>query len=214
MTLIVIKAAKFGVVIMVLALSHGAWAENLLYRYKDENGGVVINDKIPQQYIDKGYTVINQYGDIIERVAPALTEEQLGQMEESERAKIEARRRQAKVDAADQKLLKTFADPEDAERARDRQLEAIDIMIEITQGNINRLTLDKEKENARAAALERSGREVHEEILNSIDSIERQIRQAHYYIQEKEAEKDKLRETFAKDIERLKVLKAKGRSNQ
>ena len=134
MTLIAIKAAKFGVVIMVLALSHGAWAENLLYRYKDENGGVVINDKIPQQYIDKGYTVINQYGDIIERVAPALTEEQLGQMEESERAKIEARRRQAKVDAADQKLLKTFADPEDAERARDRQLEAIDIMIEITQG--------------------------------------------------------------------------------
>lgn len=181
--------------------------EELIYRYVDENGITVMDQRIPQQYIKNGYSVINSYGVVIEVVEPALTEEQLSKLEKSARDKIERERLQALRDAADRQLLKTFADPSDAERARNRQLEALDIRIEITRGNIKRLVIEKETENEHAAALERAGREVTEEILGSLERIERQIKNAYVFIEEKEQEKVQLREAFAVDIKRLRELR-------
>ena len=179
--------------ISVLAWSLPALGEDLVYRYVDENGYTVMDDRIPEQYIKNGYTVINSFGAVVRVVEAALTEEQLSRLEKSAREKIEGERLKAITEAADRQLLKTFADPSDAERAMNRQLEALDIRIDITRGNIKRLVIEKESENEHAAALERSGREVTEEILGSLDRVERQISNAYVLIEEKEQEKIQLR---------------------
>ena len=165
--------------ISVLAWSLPALGEDLVYRYVDENGYTVMDDRIPEQYIKNGYTVINSFGAVVRVVEAALTEEQLSRLE----------------------------DPSDAERAMNRQLEALDIRIDITRGNIKRLVIEKESENEHAAALERSGREVTEEILGSLDRVERQISSAYVLIEEKEQEKIQLRKAFAVDIKRLRELR-------
>ncbi|PCI43511.1 MAG: hypothetical protein COB51_11455 [Moraxellaceae bacterium] len=193
--------------ISVLVWSLPVLGEELVYRYVDENGYTVMDDRIPEQYIKNGYTVINSFGAVIRVVEAALTEDQLGRLEKSAREKIEGERLKAITDAADRQLLKTFADPSDAERAMNRQLEALDIRVDITRGSIKRLVIEKENENEHAAALERSGRGVTEEILSSLNRIERQIGNAYVLIDEKEQEKVQLRKAFAVDIKRLRELR-------
>ena len=195
------------VLISVLVGSLPVQGEELIYRYVDENGYTVMDDRIPEQYIKNGYTVINSFGAIVNVVEAALTEDQLSRLEKSAREKIEDERLKAVAEASDRQLLKTFADPSDAERAMNRQLEALDIRIDITRGNIKRLVIEKETENEHAAALERSGREVTEEILSSLERVERQISSAYVLIEEKEQEKVQLRKAFAVDIKRLRELR-------
>ncbi|PCJ13912.1 MAG: hypothetical protein COB04_15920 [Gammaproteobacteria bacterium] len=183
------------------------FAEELIYRYVDENGYTVMDDRIPQQYVKKGYSVLNVYGVVVEIVAPALTAEQLSLLEAGAREKVKLERERAIIEAADKQLLKTFADPSDAERARNRQLEALDIRIDITNGSIKRLVIEKESENAHAARLERAGRAVTKEILGSLERIDRQIDNAYTLIEEKQREKVQLRKAFAVDIRRLRELR-------
>lgn len=199
-------------VCLVLGLCFGsfAWAKpggKLLYRYKNASGVTVLDSKIPKEYIGNGYSVIDAYGDVIEEVPPALSEEEKKRLAADEKAALELERKKKLRVQADEKLLKTFADPEDAERARDRQIETLDIQINITRGNIKRLEESLVLENQKAANMERSGKKVSEEILHSIASIEAQIKKANKFILGKEQEKVDLRNVFEVDIQRLKQLK-------
>lgn len=197
--------------ILVLFLSSFAWAGSasgkLLYRYKNESGVVVLDSQIPKKYVAKGYSVIDTFGNVIEQVSPALSEAEKEKLATDEKAALELEHKKKLRAEADKKLLKTFADPEDAERARDRQLETLDIQINISRGNIKRLEADIALENIKAADMERSGKKVSKEILQSIASIENQIAKAKLFIMSKEQGKKELTQVFEVDIQRLKALK-------
>ncbi len=199
-------------VCLVLGLCFGsfAWAKSggkLLYRYKNASGVIVLDSKIPKEYVSKGYSIIDAYGSVIEEIPPALSEEEKQKLAAEEKAALELDRKKKLRAKADEKLLKTFADPEDAERARDRQIETLDIQINITRGNIKRLEESLVLENQKAANMERSGSKVSEEILQSIARIENQIKKANSFILGKEQEKVDLKKVFEVDIQRLRQLK-------
>ena len=113
---------------------------------------------------------------------------------------------QAEQQERDKQLLAIFSSPKDAERALGRKLEAIDVYINVTKGNIAKLQGEFNSAQAQAAERERSGQEVPDFLISKMESFARQIREAEESIAEKEQEKVVIRKEYQKDIERLKYL--------
>lgn len=188
-------------VALLLTVSCSALAGNL-YRYENDQGVLVIDHTVPPEFVHKGYDIINTNGRLIQRVPRALTPEELAAKSEQEKAAID----QAKQQELDKKLLTIFSSPADAERARDRKIEALDVYINVTRGNILKLQNDFNIAQAQAAERERAGQKVPEYLVENMDSLRRQIEQAEASIAEKEEEKEVIRQEYAEDIERLRYL--------
>jgi hypothetical protein len=194
--------------LLLAALSSQLWAgdDRRMYRYHDQDGVLVIRDHIPPQFVRFGYDIMRTDGTLVESVPAAPTEEELAArygdaqqrklLEEQERAQQEA----------DKRLLTIFSHPDDAERARDRRIEALDVIIGVHRGNIISLRSELDQTQHKAANIERSGRAVPEDIVQKLDSLNRQIANLEADIAVKEREKTEVRESYAKDIARLKKL--------
>ncbi|HVL00938.1 MAG TPA: hypothetical protein VM553_14045 [Dongiaceae bacterium] len=190
-----------GMLLAVLVCSD-AWAATRMYRYENAQGIKVIDYQVPPEYVGKGYEILNSQGRVIEVVPRALTPAELAAKSKQEQQKLD-KVRQAEQD---KKLLNIFSGPADAERARDRKIEAIDVYINVTKGNILKLRQDLNQAQSRAAERERAGQAVQDFQLENIDSLQRQIDSAEEAIAEKDKEKDVIRAEYAKDIERLREL--------
>ena len=197
---------------MFSVLSSAVYAEaGKLYRYNDAQGRVVLNDRIPPELISKGYSILNRHGQVIKVVPRELTEEEITLRDGSKGERKQRALRQAQQEKADQRLLTIFSNPEDAERARERKLEALDVIISINKSNILRLRSEYDVTQEQAAIQERAGKDVAEHLLEKIERFERQIDKLEGTNTEKEKEKLVVRESYAKDIERLKILIEQGR---
>lgn len=179
-----------------------AVAATRMYRYENAQGVKVIDYQVPPEYVGKGYEVLNSQGRVIEVVPRALTQAELAAKSKQDQQKLD-KVRQAEED---KKLLTIFSSPADAERARDRKLEAIDAYINITKGNILKLKNDFTYTQSQAAERERAGQTVPDFQLEKIESLQRQMDQAEESIQEKEKEKIVIRAEYAKHIDRLREL--------
>lgn len=192
---------RFFAIAVLSTFSVSALAANL-YRYENDQGITVINSTVPPEYVHKGYDIITPKGRLIERVPRALTPEELAAKSAEDRAALD-RARQAE---ADKKLLAIFSSAADAERARDRKIEAIDVNINVTRGNILKLQADFNTAQAQAAERERAGQAVPAFLVDNMDSLRRQIEKAEASIIEREQEKEMIRTQYQKDIERLRYL--------
>ena len=191
-----------GMLLAVLVCTD-ATAAMRMYRYENAQGVKVIDYQVPPEYVSKGYEVLNSQGRVIEVVPRSLTPvELMAKMKEEKRKLDEAHQAEE-----DKKLLTIFSSPADAERARDRKLEAIDAYINITRGNVLKMKDDFTYTQAQAAERERAGQAVPDFQLEKIESLQRQMDQAEESIQEKEKEKAVIRAEYAKHIDRLRELK-------
>lgn len=194
------------VVFLGLAVAASGFGGSRFYRYVDENGVRVIRDTIPPELVHLGYDILGPDGRVIKTVPRALTEEELKALAKDRKTEAMLAEEAAKREAADKKLLTIFSTPKDAERARDRKLEALDVLISVNRGNIVRLKSEYEQAQKQAATRERAGQKVPEHLIEKMERIERQIKKLEETIVDKEKEKDVVREQYAKDIERLKYL--------
>lgn len=197
---------KVFILLISLSLTGWCFAAGKLYRYEDESGVKVIRDNIPPDVIYKGYEILRSDGRLIKRVPPALTPEQLQELKAQKENRKEMQKEAAQQEAADRKLLTIFSAPKDAERARDRKIEALDVLISVNRGNIVRLQSEFDQAQQQAATRERTGKAVPEHLIEKMDRIDRQITKLKGTIAEKENEKQQVREQYARDIERLKFL--------
>jgi hypothetical protein len=192
--------------VVLLLLCSLLWCSNAMaknfYRYQSEEGRPVITQTLPPHAVHRGYEILNESGRVVKVVPRALTEEELAALSEVERSK----QQQAEQAQRDKKLLTIFSSPKDAERARDRKLEALDVYINVTRGNILKLKGEFNDAQSRAAQKERAGQEVPEFLVQSMNSLGRQIQEAEESIVEKEQEKVVIRKEYQKDIDRLKLL--------
>ena len=182
-------------------LSQSVMAVNF-YRYENDDGRKVMTQTLPPSVVSRGYEVLNEKGTVIKVVPRALTKDELEALAETEKQK----KLDAEQKERDKQLLAIFSSPKDAERAMGRKLEAIDVYINVTRGNISKLQGEFNNAQAQAAQRERSGREVPEYLVSKMDSFARQIRLAEESIAEKEQEKEVIRVEYQKDIDRLKYL--------
>lgn len=177
-----------------------------LYRYTNDKGVVVLDFQIPPDLIYRGYTVLSPSGTVIEVVPPSMSPQEREAMKLREPELIKAQEEKKKRDEEDRRLLAVYSTPEDAERARDRKLEALELQISVDRGNVARLQAEFDETQAQAANKERSGQVVPDFIVEKIDSLSRQIATLSEGIKKRETEKESIRKAADFDVERLKYL--------
>lgn len=176
-----------------------------LYRYQTQEGQVVVTSTLPREAIATGYEILDRHGRTIRKVEPAPTQEDLERLEARRQEKLQRERQREE----DKRLRRLYAGPEDAIRARDRQLEALRLNIEYTRNSIGQVEEKLSEEISVAADYERKGQAVPESVRGAIERYQRQLRELNQEIEQYEADMEEVRAEFKPIIERLRVLAGK-----
>lgn len=189
-------------------ISSSAAAE--LYKYVNEDGVTVLDSHVPARYVKNGYTILSNYGRVLEVVQRALSDQEI-RNRDSELAEQRAREkaeREQKI--ADQNLMRIYGTPEDVVRARDTKLASIEGFINTSRGNLARLESQKRSLESQLADIERAGGTIGKNRLAQVRSIENRIRSNETEIIEKQSELDQLRADFGADLKRVRELSQTG----
>jgi chromosome segregation ATPase len=177
-----------------------------VYRFTDEDGNTEISSSLSDEAIEQGYEILNRKGMVIKEVAPALTEEERQAIKERK----QRQRQKERQDKRDEKLLRLYAGPEDARRARDRQIKALEVNISYTRNSLQQVRQKLDQEVSSAAKFERRGDQVPPSIQDSIDHYQSKIQEYKNEIAEYQQDIKDVRKRFRPIIERLKVIAPEG----
>ena len=191
-----------------LGLALGAsWAHSdNLYRYKDDAGIVVVDWRVPAEFIDHGYEVLDETGQVLRVVPRALTGEEKQDANKARKLESEAISEQERLQAWDESLLLRYSTTEDIEAARDRALRDLKIRVSILKSNRRSLRQQVENAQARVAESERLGVQPRIEDLDYIAIAKTEIDATERQIEEREAQVDTVNEGYQMDIDRFQQL--------
>lgn len=186
-----------------------------LYRYKDKNGVTVVKNRLPAEYSQKGYEVLNERFQVIEVVPPAKTEEEL-RKEAEEKAAEEARKaaetaaqEEAKrVAEEDKKLLQRYGSVEDVLRTRKSELGSQDVVIGVNNGNIRQIEVRLSDAQRKAAQFERQGKPLPEKLAKKIEEAQKDIDALVEKNKAQEVKKQAIRDRYKLLLLRFNRLKA------
>jgi hypothetical protein len=178
-----------------------------LYKWVDDEGRTHYSDKLPPSDIKQAHSALDEHGVTIERVEAAKTPEQIRQAAEEARLREEQERLAEKQRAEDRVLLRTFRTEDDIIMTRNGQIQAVDTYIRVTQANIKRLKHTLEEMQANAAQLELSGQAISKKYLGEIEEKRQALKASYQSIVDREHEKNRIRQSFAKDQNRFRELK-------
>ena len=183
-----------------LVFASSTWAtEKVYYRYTNEHGVTVINDRIPPEYVSFGYDVVTIGGTVVRTVAPTPSKEEL-ERRAQERELEEERQRQ------DAELRRRYSTVDDIHAAKTRRLSTLQSNIAALEGNVNGVRTRARAMESRAAGLERSGREVPESILEGLASLNQEETDLLQQIEQRTLEYEKTEHSFDRDIARFEEL--------
>lgn len=168
------------------------------YRYRNDQGVLVIDKSIPPELARKGYDIVTGAGQLIQKVEPSEAID----VQEIQRQK-EQSANQAREDA---KLRKLYSSPADAERLRDRQMDAVTLKIDFAKGQVQQTTNKRRLEMEQAARMERKGGAVPQQTRDNIERLTRQIAEQEAKVQVLEQDRERIRAEFVPVIERLQVI--------
>lgn len=169
-----------------------------LYRYRAPSGNLVITNTLPTEAIYTGYEVVDANGRVISTVEPALPEEERQKrrqelLEEQERKRL------------DEEIRRLYATPDDAVRARDRQITTLNLSIEYARNTLNQLEDKLNSALEQAASYEQQGKEVPPAVSGQIDSYTRQIQDQEREISGYQRDINEIKREFAPIIDRLEA---------
>ncbi|GEM_PF-277689 len=173
-----------------------------VFRYEREDGSTSISSSLTDEAIQQGYEVLNRNGRVIRTVEPALTQQERQELKEEKERKREQKQQQKR----DEKLLRLYAGPGDARRARDRQIEALEVNISYTRNSLEGVKEKLDREVSNAAEFERRGDQVPKSVQDSIDHFQSQIEEYKKEIEEYKKDIQDVRAEYRPIIERLKVI--------
>ncbi|BAZ95387.1 hypothetical protein TspCOW1_27660 [Thiohalobacter sp. COW1] len=179
-----------------------------LYKWVDEQGNVHYGDKVPPEYSRQERKVLNDQGVQVDTLEAAKTPEQIAEERRLEEIRREEERKAARQRAHDRMLLSTFTTEDDMIMTRDGKIAAIDSVIRITRGRIDKLEQEIEQDTRRAANLERAGRAVPKDLDERIAGNRERIQRYEDFIESKQAEQEAIRRQFEADIRRFRELRA------
>ena len=191
---------KIVVLLMALILTSSVWArsgqranermpDGAYFRHETSDGVVHLNRTLTMDAIRSGYQLLDQYGRVLEDVEGV-------QLNDAE----------AKAQRMQQARPALYAGPEDAVRARDRKVEALELSISYEENNLAQLQMKLDDEIATAARNERAGRDVPEVVKEAIDRLQRQIQMAEQKLLEFDREIEQANQQYAPIIERLEAI--------
>jgi len=177
-----------------------------LYRYKDDNGNTVMAALIPPHLVSKGYDILNAQGRLVQRIPPALTEEQIRERDEAAEKKKQEELAAAKQAEEDQKLLKQYGTPDAVVSIMNRRLAEIDAVIVSRKAAIEASKNLITKSEEQAANIQRSGKKVGKRILDDIEMAKKEIAVSQSVIEQSQASYQQILSEFTVVVNRLEVL--------
>lgn len=192
------KQLIFSIVLVALAaMASGA---DRYYRYVNEDGVTVMDSRVPPEYVKNGYEVVTLSGKVLEVVPPAPSPEEA-------KAMAEQRERQAELAEMDGYLLRRYSSVAEIEAAKKRKLADFDASMSMMRGNASSIESQIESVQARAANIERSGREVPEVLLTNLEDLNAELVKAQQRIQLRLEDKKELEKQFDREIERFAQIR-------
>lgn len=167
---------------------------------------------VPPEYSQKRIETRSDTGRVVEVKERAKTKEELAEIERLAKLKEIEDAKIAEQKKKDDVLLKTFSTERDINMLRDSKINVIEGIVTVTNSNNKALKKKLEKLQKRAANAERSGKKPSQNIIDDIKSIQNQLSKNKASIKLKREEQKKIREKFAKDMQRFKTLKNKSSS--
>ncbi len=201
------KWSSTGICLLGLLPGLIAWAQTTnLYRYQDDSGVVVVDWRVPAEYVDHGYEVLDETGRVLRVVPRALTDSEKRDASKARDLEAEAIVEQERLQAWDESLLLRYSTTEDIEAARDRALRDLQIRVSILKSNRRSLRQQAENAQARVAESERLGNAPRAEDLDYIADVKKEIDGTERQIAEREAQIEAVSAEYQLDIDRFQQL--------
>lgn len=192
-----LKTRNLLPLLLVAVLTADAMAAERFYRYRDDQGVLVLDYQVPPHLVKNGYEVVSPSGQVLEVVPPhrELTEEAR-----------KAAERAAQQELEDQILLKSYSSIDDLYNARDRKLEGLKREIDIISANIAESTSLLDAVRAKAANLQLSGRPVQKQMMDQIDGLIEEIGDGKQMLALRQREYQEMEDRYSRYADRLKNL--------
>ena len=201
--------AKHLTAILALATSFSLpvqGEEKTFYRYVNEKGVKVIVDTLPPEAAPLGYDIITLTGRLIKHVPRQLTAEELADKSSELYQQRQQEQEQKRLEEWDNSLMLRYSTTADIEAAKTRALDSIKVRVGILKSNRVSVKSEIEREQARAADIERRGRQVPKAIIDKIAILQGEIEGIEQAIAQREEEVAAMAASFDRDIERFKTL--------
>ena len=182
-----------------------ATADNL-YRYKNNEGGTVVDWHVPAKFAGRGYEVLNSQGEVIEVVPRQLSSSELNDKDLVERLKRGAEAERARLAEWDRFLLLRYSTVEDIDAARDRALRELKIRLSILASNQRVARGRLETALSRLADVERRGETAPDQDLAAVDNLRSEIASLGRSIEEREGQVSAVTEEYTRDRDRFVQL--------
>ena len=192
-----------------------AFAE--FYRYKDKDGHSVITNSLPAEAANAGYEIVNQYGAVIEKVAPKKSPEQLEQeakaLAEKQKQEAITRQIQQEQDKNDEILLKTFNTQADIDRAKKDKIASIVVLEGIITENLEGVRKQLQLATTTAKEYEKNKQPIPANLQHTIDESNRQIKKDIDFLARKQIEKKNIENQYEVLRQRFLELQAQKQKN-
>lgn len=171
-------------------------AAKVIYRYKNSEGVTVMDSNIPAEFVSKGYEIVSISGKVIEVVPPAP------EGEAAQRA-LEEKQLREQREREDVQLRRSYSNVGDIDAAKQRNLESLRGNINILGANLHSANKRLQDYQSQAAAIERSGRQLPEDLLKSISNLAQEEKDIQLQIQQREQEYSEMSKKFDEDRKRF-----------
>lgn len=182
-------------------------------KWVDADGVVHYGTSIPPEYVNKGYTELNQRGIETRHMERAKTPEEIARERELEELRKAQQQAIAEQRAKDRILLNMFRNEDDLKMARDGKLAQVDAQIKLKQAHIERLKERLSRWQAAAAARERKGHKPTPKQIENLQNLQKQLENAYAAILEKESDKRRINLRYGRELKRFRQLKSGFRAN-
>ena len=190
-----------------------------LYRFPDENGVPTLSRSLPPEAAQKGYDIIDDKTmRLIERVAPAPTEDEIEALKAEQALEAERQRQQAieakeaekarqKQRQYDRTLLLTYPTETDLIEARDRDIGYREEQIALLSEKLPKLQKRLETVQKEAAERELNGGKITANMQKRLEAAQEEIQVRNQAIAKYQAEIEQLKAQYQQDLERLRQLR-------
>lgn len=216
------KFLIFSSMLLLTSISTISLAAGQLYRFPDENGTLTLSTTLPATAAQKGYDVLDATSmRLIERIPPALSEEEL--LEQATQQKLEAEaKKKAELEAEkvaqanqtqrvyDKTLLTTYRTEQDLIDARDTDIAYRQEQIDIHQKKLPDLKQHLYDVQKQAAERELSGAKITANMQKRLTAAEEEIVIRKQAIADLKQDIEQLTTRYQSDLDRLRFL-LKGR---
>jgi hypothetical protein len=190
-----------GIALIVLGMAAMVAEAGSLYRYRNNEGNLVVDYTLPPEYVAGGYEIVSKTGRV-EQVVPPHRDPDTPEAESTESSGDVSEQLKE-----DEMLLRSYSEVSGIEAAGDRRVSKLDREIEITQSNLLKNRDMQQADRVKAANYQLSGKPVPKALLKHMDDLVIQERDAEQVLEHRQQERASVSQRYIRYRLRFRVLK-------